>query len=240
EPGLVAELAFKKVADTVKAVTGGAQNPFYNSGLTGANFCFAGCAPQELLAEEEASALGQALASGSLARLQEFAERFPSSESMPFVENRIALLRQKADVEEPLRLTLTIVRLECLLADDEGPQNAVDIRKIAISARPDAGEARSLPADLVNWEDWRGDAREFATGDVEEINQSAEFIFSPGEPRTIAISAEIVDNDVIGDNEIGGFTDKPFPVDRFGQEQSFDVNSRDFSFKIIYRFDQVL
>lgn len=38
EPGLVAELAFKKVADTVKAVTGGAQNPFYNSGLTGANF----------------------------------------------------------------------------------------------------------------------------------------------------------------------------------------------------------
>ncbi|MEL7452713.1 MAG: caspase family protein, partial [Pseudomonadota bacterium] len=38
--GLVAELAFKRVADRVKAATGGAQNPFYNSGLTGADFYF--------------------------------------------------------------------------------------------------------------------------------------------------------------------------------------------------------
>lgn len=40
--GLVAELAFKRVADRVKTETGGAQNPFYNSGLTGADFFFAG------------------------------------------------------------------------------------------------------------------------------------------------------------------------------------------------------
>lgn len=40
--GLVAELAFKRVADRVKSETGGAQNPFYNSGLTGADFFFAG------------------------------------------------------------------------------------------------------------------------------------------------------------------------------------------------------
>ena len=44
QQGLVAELAFKRVADRVKAVTGGAQNPFYNSGLTGADFYFAGSA----------------------------------------------------------------------------------------------------------------------------------------------------------------------------------------------------
>ncbi|MEO1475518.1 MAG: SUMF1/EgtB/PvdO family nonheme iron enzyme [Pseudomonadota bacterium] len=42
QSGLVAELAFKRVADRVQAATGGAQNPFYNSGLTGADFYFAG------------------------------------------------------------------------------------------------------------------------------------------------------------------------------------------------------
>ncbi|MEM7661470.1 MAG: SUMF1/EgtB/PvdO family nonheme iron enzyme [Pseudomonadota bacterium] len=42
QSGLVAELAFKRVADRVKTATGGAQNPFYNSGLTGADFYFAG------------------------------------------------------------------------------------------------------------------------------------------------------------------------------------------------------
>lgn len=46
--GLIAEQVFKRVADRVREVTGGAQNPFYNSGLTGDDFCFAGCAPAEL------------------------------------------------------------------------------------------------------------------------------------------------------------------------------------------------
>lgn len=240
EPGLAAELAFKKVADDVKSATGGAQNPFYNSGLTGANFCFSGCTERQLLAEEEASALGQALASGSLARLQEFASRFPDSESIPYVESRIVALQQKTDAEGPVGLKMTLVRIECLLADDEGPQNAVDIRKIVISARPSRADADEAPLqDLMNWEDWRGDSREFETGDVEQIDQSIDFTFEPGDPRTISISAEMVDNDVVGENESGGFENKLFPVDRFGQEQSFDVNSRDFNFKIIYRFDRV-
>lgn len=42
--GLIAEQVFKRVADRVNASTGGAQTPFYNSGLTGEDFCFAGCA----------------------------------------------------------------------------------------------------------------------------------------------------------------------------------------------------
>ncbi|MEL7482247.1 MAG: SUMF1/EgtB/PvdO family nonheme iron enzyme [Pseudomonadota bacterium] len=57
--GLVAELAFKRVADRVKLATNGAQNPFYNSGLTGADFYFAGTAtsipsapPQQQIAIE--------------------------------------------------------------------------------------------------------------------------------------------------------------------------------------------
>lgn len=44
-PGLAAELAFKRVADMVNTSTEGAQTPFYNSGLIGSDFCFAGCPP---------------------------------------------------------------------------------------------------------------------------------------------------------------------------------------------------
>ncbi|MCA8902051.1 MAG: SUMF1/EgtB/PvdO family nonheme iron enzyme [Hyphomonas sp.] len=43
QKNLIAEQVFKRVADSVNAATGGLQTPFYNSGLTGADFCFAGC-----------------------------------------------------------------------------------------------------------------------------------------------------------------------------------------------------
>ena len=43
QKNLIAEQVFKRVADQVNAATGGLQTPFYNSGLTGADFCFAGC-----------------------------------------------------------------------------------------------------------------------------------------------------------------------------------------------------
>ncbi|MEQ9436256.1 caspase family protein [Hyphomonas sp.] len=41
--GLIAEQVFKRVADRVSEATGGAQTPFYNSGLTGEDICFARC-----------------------------------------------------------------------------------------------------------------------------------------------------------------------------------------------------
>ena len=43
QKNLIAEQVFKRVADSVNVATGGLQTPFYNSGLTGADFCFAGC-----------------------------------------------------------------------------------------------------------------------------------------------------------------------------------------------------
>ena len=43
QQNLIAEQVFKRVADRVNQSTGGLQTPFYNSGLTGADFCFAGC-----------------------------------------------------------------------------------------------------------------------------------------------------------------------------------------------------
>ncbi len=42
-PGLPAELLFKRVTDRVLFVTGGAQQPWYESGLSGEDFCFASC-----------------------------------------------------------------------------------------------------------------------------------------------------------------------------------------------------
>lgn len=43
QDGLIAEQVFKRVADRVNQATGGAQTPFYNSGLIGADFCFGDC-----------------------------------------------------------------------------------------------------------------------------------------------------------------------------------------------------
>lgn len=42
-PGLPVELLFKRVADRVLFVTGRAQQPWYESGLSGEDFCFGGC-----------------------------------------------------------------------------------------------------------------------------------------------------------------------------------------------------
>lgn len=44
QDGLIAEQVFKRVADQVNQATGGAQTPFYNSGLIGEDFCFGDCA----------------------------------------------------------------------------------------------------------------------------------------------------------------------------------------------------
>ncbi|MEL7110545.1 MAG: SUMF1/EgtB/PvdO family nonheme iron enzyme [Pseudomonadota bacterium] len=43
QDGLIAEQVFKRVADQVHQATGGAQTPFYNSGLIGDDFCFGDC-----------------------------------------------------------------------------------------------------------------------------------------------------------------------------------------------------
>ncbi|MEO1421526.1 MAG: caspase family protein, partial [Pseudomonadota bacterium] len=77
-PGIPAEIMFKRVADRVKGQTRGAQIPFYNSGLTGEDFCFAGCLDTQKLAEQ--AALNKALLSGSDVELVAFIEDHPDSE----------------------------------------------------------------------------------------------------------------------------------------------------------------
>ena len=76
-PGIPAEIMFKRVADQVKGQTQGAQIPFYNSGLTGEDFCFVSCLDADELAEQ--TALNQALLSGSKTQLTAFIEEYPES-----------------------------------------------------------------------------------------------------------------------------------------------------------------
>lgn len=67
QKNLIAEQMFKRVADSVNAATGGLQTPFYNSGLTGADFCFAGCvgSPAALPGDISDSVLSTRLPAGT-------------------------------------------------------------------------------------------------------------------------------------------------------------------------------
>ncbi len=199
--------------------------PFMTSGGLPDWFCFNECPSGQLLTENEAIALGQALSSQSLAKLQEFKSKFPHSNFLDLIESRISNVG-------PRDLKLTIKRVECLLADDEGPFNAVDMSRIQISARTSENEqSRSIY-------NWAGPSKEFSTGDQLDIDQSISFRYDPKSDGTISLTARLVDNDPIGDDESGGFEDRSFPIDRVGHEQSFNVSSRDFSFNIVYQFDE--
>lgn len=200
--------------------------PFMTSGGLPDWFCFNECPSDELLTENEAIALGQALSSQSLAKLQEFKTKFPQSNFLELIESRISNVG-------PRDLKLTIKRIECLLADDEGPLNAVDMSRIQISTRTSANEP---PQWIYNW---AGASKEFSTGDYLVIDESITFQFDPNSDGTISLTARLVDNDPIGEDESAGFQDRSFPIDRVGQEQSFNLSSRDFSFNIVYQFDEV-
>lgn len=76
--GLVAELVFKRVADRVRNATGGAQNPFYNSGLTGEDFCFSSCDAPGGAGSNDAEALMFAAAE-TPCDYAAFVDAFPSS-----------------------------------------------------------------------------------------------------------------------------------------------------------------
>ena len=93
QKGLSVESLFRRVATAVEIRTNYTQQPWYESGLRGSqDFCFAGCAAQAVLPSDETSALGIALASGELARLEEFKKRFPNSKSRGLIDQQIEQL----------------------------------------------------------------------------------------------------------------------------------------------------
>jgi len=90
QKGLPAESLFRRVATAVNIRTDERQLPWYESGLLGSeDFCFAGC---RQLSNDEATALGNAIASGDLARLKSFRDRFPGSASRGLIDREIAQL----------------------------------------------------------------------------------------------------------------------------------------------------
>lgn len=250
QQGIVAELAFKKVAGAVNSQTNGAQTPFFNTGLIGRDFCFAGCRVSQLLANEEAVALGQALLSRSEAALKEFKARFPVSYGNKFVERELAdaarvpppaasLPATRPPAPSPYiaapagqAINFTVLRIECVIADDEGPINTVDMNRMIVRAGPTSREESAGLTDVYFWDG--SPSKKFDTGDVLEIAQSARLVFQSDD--TLSLSAEFVDNDDIGANEVGT-VDLVLPVDRLGQEQSFTIGSDDFNFKVFYKLE---
>lgn len=240
--GVVAELAFKKVAGRVNSETDGAQTPFYNTGLIGRDFCFAGCGLPQVLANEESVALGQALLSRSPDVLQEFKQRFPQSYGNKFIDFEIGgnlsvdRLSESYNLGASLpgqQLTFTVLRIECVIADDEGFINTVDMNKMVVNAGPASAEATTGLVSVYNWEG--SPSKKFDTGDVLEIGQSTSLFFQPND--SLSLSAEFVDNDDFGASEVG-HAELVLPVDRLGQEQSFTIGSDDFNFKVYYQLDK--
>ena len=96
--GLSAESLFRNVATNVEFRTDNRQQPWYESGLRGSqDFCFAGCNS----GNDEASAFSLALASGELARLIEFRDRYPNSQHRSLIDREIAALESAAPKASP-------------------------------------------------------------------------------------------------------------------------------------------
>ena len=85
--GLIAEQVFKRVADRVSAATGGAQTPFYNSGLVGEDICFAGCSVSAEISAAEQTFFDRAQSACEYAA---FVDQFPTSLLAPIARERAA------------------------------------------------------------------------------------------------------------------------------------------------------
>ena len=83
--GLIAEQVFKRVADRVSDATGGAQTPFYNSGLVGEDICFAGCSVSAEISAAEQTFFDLA---ESPCEYAAFVDQFPSSLLTPIARER--------------------------------------------------------------------------------------------------------------------------------------------------------
>lgn len=152
--GLIAEQVFKRVADRVSISTGGLQNPFYNSGLTGQDFCFAGCDGTPPPAAIPVASSGRLPSSESASRTtgEQPAKNIKIGDvSMLLRENAFQAAAQKGPVEARLFTDC----LDCpgmvaiptghflmgspetekgRMGDDESPQVEVEVASFAIGA----------------------------------------------------------------------------------------------------------
>lgn len=148
QDGLIAEQVFKRVADRVNTATGGAQTPFYNSGLTGEDFCFGACGGTPMLTAStntgaiegtsggrdlgQTDQTGQTTSAGSVTEISEAAtvpagpvpgQTFQDCDTCPdMVAIPAGTFTMGSPSSEPDR------------DDDEGPRKEIEIATFAASA----------------------------------------------------------------------------------------------------------
>ena len=108
EAGLTAEGLFRRVASAVEIQTAMAQQPWIESGLRGADFCFAGCGAGEgprVSESAEVAALSAAFQSNDATALRAFLSAYPGTTNRSLVEARIEELEApKTDFTKVSRL----------------------------------------------------------------------------------------------------------------------------------------
>jgi len=107
-PGLSAEALFRRVASSVEIQTNMRQQPWVESGLRGADFCFAGCGSggNTISSEAESAALAAAFNSDNPGALKAFLAAYPSTTSRGLVVARLEEIEAfKKEPEEPKALS---------------------------------------------------------------------------------------------------------------------------------------
>lgn len=132
QDGLIAEQVFKRVADQVHQATGGAQTPFYNSGLIGDDFCFGDC-------DKPAPA---AIDAGLLFQMASMGRDVGDVEPAPAEERVVASVEGMAFKDCDRCPEMVVIPAGTYLMgspedefdrkNDEGPQREVQIAKLAV------------------------------------------------------------------------------------------------------------
>lgn len=204
QDGLIAEQVFKRVADRVNRSTGGAQTPFYNSGLIGKDFCFGDCgkpapAVTDVAVRRQGASSGRDLAEDDAMidsveaspALQSF-DTFKDCETCPeMVVLPGGTFTMGSPANEPRRF------------DNEGPQREVTIERVAVgkyevtfgqfeACRADGGCEGADPKSELRDPLWGSDDRPVifvnapdAEGYVDWLNSKVE-----GEPYRLLSEAE--------------------------------------------------
>lgn len=134
QDGLIAEQVFKRVADQVHQATGGAQTPFYNSGLIGEDFCFGDCdqsapAPaRSSISDVLGSALGRDVGDASVPPVA----TQPAGPAPDFASFQDCEQCPEMVVLPAGTFTMGSPESEFRRIDNEGPQREVTIKRFAV------------------------------------------------------------------------------------------------------------
>ena len=143
KPGQTADRAFTLALREVANKRAGNRLPFSVDGLKG-DICFAGCEAPALLASDEQVALGQALSSNDPAVLEEFLRRFPHSNSIGYVETRLAGLRQADPSDDTKKAQAQKAIIMCRRGQDSACYNAAIYYATGWGVEKDMPEAARL------------------------------------------------------------------------------------------------